>query len=113
MARGGARPGAGRKRDPNSFRGFCRDFADDPTIFARAKKAALRALDAGDVDPYIRLSEHGHGRPPQALHIDATLRGDEANPLYVARFADAPPSSDALPSAPVPLPAPIARGHAS
>ena len=95
---GGARPGAGRKPDPDSFRGWCRRLANDRKLWTLAERAVRADLRAGKVDSYFRFCEQGVGKPPQALKLTGEIRQDIVE--YRVAFADGDPLSTAVVSLP-------------
>lgn len=110
--RGGPQPGSGRKRGSTKVVGGrprMRGLVDDPKRIAKFRKALDAALDGPDslaaVTAYLRVFEHGYGRPPQAL--DVKLGTGDNGPIDF-RILDATGAPFALgagvPAAVVPLP---------
>lgn len=82
MARGGARPGAGRK--PGKVSRAKRDIAEKARQHADAALQTLvdvaqdvEAPHSARVSAASAILDRGYGKPPQALH----LGGDEGNPI--------------------------------
>ncbi len=84
LAKGGARPGAGRKSD--EFRRKCKELANSPEFFDWAK----RVFKGEKVEPHVsegfavmteasvgskthlwdKLADHGHGKPASVLDLE-------------------------------------------
>lgn len=99
MPHGGRRKGSGRPPVKGSFRQFCREVTEDPTvrrcILRKAKKDGVFAL---------KVSEAAWGRPPQAIDVNHRLPFSEDGKtiVFVATFADGTPlprPTDHLPGA--------------
>jgi hypothetical protein len=87
---GGAREGAGAPKTRSKGREWWRTIVDDPA----RREAAIRALDAelaeGKITGYMHAFEHGYGRPPQGIAIDARMSNVEPGEqiIYAAIFAE-------------------------